>query len=119
MIEVAGHARAASDQRAAKGDVHLLEAAADTEHAGHRRDGFRDQRQRRGVTMRVMQRAGRARCAIVPLRLDIRRAAREEDAVEMAKQLIDVRARSRALESAAESRPAPSMTARMYFSPTA
>ncbi len=75
---------------AAEGDVHFLEATADREQGQARGDDVRNERQRRRVTMRIVQRvriAGRPRIA---MRLDIRRAAREQDAVQRPEQLVEV-----------------------------
>src|ERR1700756_3805471 len=78
MIEMPRHLVQLLVQRAAEGDVHLLEAATDTEHRHSRRHGLADQGKRRRIARRVMERPGRARRPLVPVRLDVRGAAGEE-----------------------------------------
>ncbi len=77
-------------ERAAEGDVHLLEAAADAEHGHAGGDGARNQRQRGFVALRIMQRARFARFAPIVTRLDIRRAAHEHQPVESVEQLVQL-----------------------------
>jgi hypothetical protein len=69
-------------QRAAKGHVQFLEAAADGEQRQPRGDGRRDQRERRPVAVRVVQRAGRACGRAVAGRLDVRRTPRQQQAID-------------------------------------
>ncbi|RAJ86565.1 hypothetical protein C7409_1403, partial [Paraburkholderia caballeronis] len=68
-------------ERAAEGDVQLLEAAADGEHGDAGVDGGAQQREGGGVAVRVVQ-GGLARCAAVAVRFDVRIAAGEEQAVD-------------------------------------
>ncbi len=103
VIRHARHVLHLLPQRAAERDVHLLEAAADGEQRQARFDRARDQRQRRRIPMRVVQRVRIARRPGVSRRLDVRRAARQQDAVEPLERLVEVRQR-RAPESARASR---------------
>ncbi len=77
-------------ERATVGDVHLLESPADRKqrHAGFHYT--RDQRQRSRVAVRIVHRAGVAFGARVMTRLDIRRAAGEQDAVNRRKHRFEV-----------------------------
>jgi hypothetical protein len=77
-------------ERPAERDVHLLEAAAHGEQRHAARDRVRDQWQGRRVAVRVVQRVRIARLARVPVRLDVRRAAGQQDAVERPEQLVEV-----------------------------
>ena len=88
MIEVSGHVLQLLPQRAAEGDVDLLESAADAKHRYAGRNRARDQRQRGVVAVRIMQRAALAGLAAVMARLDIRRAAHEQQAIKSIEQLL-------------------------------
>ena len=86
MVEPLRHLENALMQRAAERDIQLLDAAADRQHrhvAPHR---LADQRQCRRVAVRIVQRALHARRAAVMVRLDIRRAAGQQQTVEPVKQ---------------------------------
>jgi hypothetical protein len=81
-------------ERAAEGDVHLLEAATDAEHRQAGGDRRGNERQRRGIALGIMPRAlvaGRPRIA---MRLDVGGAAGEQDAVHAAEPLASMFARS-------------------------
>ncbi len=89
VIEVPGHLVQPLVQRAAEGDIHLLEAAADAEYRDAGMHGLADKGQRRGIARRVMQRPRLARRPLVALRLDVRGAAGKEQPVEALEQLLE------------------------------
>ena len=94
MVEPLRHLEDALMQGAAERDIQLLDAAADRQHrhvAAHR---LADQRQCRRVAVGIVQRALHARRPAVMVRLDIRRAAGQQQAVEPVEQrgAIDLRA---------------------------
>ena len=77
-------------ERATVGDVHLLESPADREqwHAGLH--DMRNHRQRGRVAVRIVHRTGVTLGARVMMRLDIRRAAGQENAVNTGKHHLEV-----------------------------
>src|SRR5262249_58947847 len=77
-------------QRPAEGDIHLLEAATDAENRHSGLDCLADERQRGRIACRIMQRAGGARGPLIPVWLDVRGTAGEEESVELLEQLIEL-----------------------------
>ena len=73
-------------ESAAESDIHLLEAAADREHRKAGRDGLRDHGQRGRIAQRVVQGPGGALRAAVVMRLDVRGAPGQQQAVEALEQ---------------------------------
>src|SRR5512138_329940 len=90
MAVEAGHFVQLLPERTAEGDVHLLEAATDREQRHSCLDDMRDQRQCRRVTVGIVERTGLARRPLIAMRLDVRGAAGQEDAVEVGEELADV-----------------------------
>ena len=69
-------------QRAAEGDVQLLDAAADRQDRHAARDRGADQRQRGGVARGVVQVGRLAVATFIVAGVDVARAARDQQAVE-------------------------------------
>ena len=90
MVEVARLVLQLLAERAAEGDVHLLEAAADAEYRQAGGDRGLDHRQRGRVALRVVPGAGIRSGPLVAMRLDIRGAAGEQDAVEGLEPVVQV-----------------------------
>ena len=89
VIEVSGNFVNALMEAAAERDVDLLESAADAEHRHPGPHRLADERQRGGITGRIVQRPGVARRALVVARLDVRRTAGENEPIEARDQLIE------------------------------
>ena len=82
MVEPAGERMHVLMQRAAEGDVELLDTAADRQHRQiglHRRV---QQRQHDRIARRIVQRAGQAGRARIMMRLDIGGRARHQQPVD-------------------------------------
>ena len=90
VVEHARHFLHLLPQRTAVSDVQLLEPAADREERHARRDHTRDQRQRGRVPVRIVHRAGIARGPRISLRLDVRRAAGQQDAIHAVENRVEV-----------------------------
>lgn len=82
MIEVPRHLMQLLPERAAEGDIHLLETTADAKYGYSGLDRPADQRQRGRIARRIVQRARGARWPLVALWLDIGGAAGEQQAVQ-------------------------------------
>lgn len=89
MIKIALHLVHALVERAAEGDVDLLATAADSKHRHAALDCPADQRQRGRIAGRVVQRTRGTGWTVVLVRLDIRRAAGQEQPVEPLKERIE------------------------------
>jgi gamma-glutamylputrescine oxidase len=89
MVEEAGDFVQLLVERAAEGDIHLLEAAAYAQHRDSAIDGLGDERERGRVPVLVVQCAGSACGAGVMQRLHVGWATREKETIDDFEQLID------------------------------
>jgi len=95
VVELAGQLVDQLVQAAAERDVELLVAAADRQHGHAALQRHADQRQGGGVALAVVQGALARRLAAVMVRLDVGRAAGQQQAVERARHRVRAAGRAR------------------------
>ena len=88
VIEETRHFMKFLPERAAEGNIDLLEATADPQHRHPVRHRPRNQRQGGLIAMRIVQGAGIARFPVIVVWLDVRRAPHEQQSVERVKQAL-------------------------------